>query len=48
MQGKKLTPEDEARILRAARDLPIREIVRQLGYSRPTVQKILRKFSKRA
>lgn len=43
MQGRKLTPVDEQRILRAARDLSIREIVRQFGYSRPTVQKILRK-----
>lgn len=45
-QGKKLTPTDEARVIRAARTQSVSAIARETGHDRKTVRKILRKNPK--
>lgn len=45
-QGKKLSKEDERRILRAAQSMPINATAKTLGHSRNTVKKILKKNEK--
>ena len=45
-QGKKLSPEDERRILRAAQTMPVNATAKALGHSRNTVKKILKKNQK--
>lgn len=42
MQGRKLTDAERARIIRLARDMPIKAIVRFTGYDRGAIRRVLR------
>lgn len=47
-QGKRLTAHDEARIVRMIKVQSINAVARELGHSRNTIKRILKKYSKSA